>query len=551
MAGIIKRFLSNPIQFYHSSLLPKIYSKSIYLKRRRPLSKLQRKYAEKLRRYKVEWNKSLNKTILAQSVSDYEMCVKIASLSSILSKQYHANIACYSAEYFSRPTNFYTKYFSSSNHKNNLDKIYLSFCGKIIYRNNDEWKDQTEVDKEFNRVINSIKTKEDVLAIRIENCKIGDLIYDTYLRYANKPQVEIHDEQLKIFIRQSINIYYVSKKHIEENNICALISSYTTYIYHGIAVRICLEKNIPVHTIGAYYSLNHLVSKDYPSHANNHFNFKKLFSKIDNQAEIIEQYTHLFEKRFEGVIDSATTYMKQSAFSNEQNKDLNGIDWNNTVVVLAHCFFDSPHIYRDLLFPDFYEWMNFSLDELIKHKDITVIVKQHPNGLPENDEIFKELKNKYNNQNVLFIDKKTSQLQIINSKPKAIITAYGTAAAEFSYQGFPVLTIYDNPFTAYDFTYLAKTKDEYKTFLSQILTLPSKQNKKDVIEYYFMQHFHFLKGRGVDYLKCSKYKGQTFSDDFLTDYLPIMDEKYFKELDAAMIDGIQLSTWEKNEINYK
>ena len=33
------------------------------------------------------------------------------------------------------------------------------------------------------------------------------------------------------------------------------------------------------------------------------------------------------------------------------------------------CFFDSPHIYNDLVFPDFYEWITFTLDVL---KDVLV-----------------------------------------------------------------------------------------------------------------------------------------------------------------------------------
>jgi hypothetical protein len=545
MSGAFIRFLKNPFHFYEVSILPKLYEKSPYLKRRRKLSDLQKKFIDKLSRLKINWDKNKQKVVLAQSVSDYEMCVKIASLSNQLAKTEQANIAIYSAEYFKKPKNTYARYFSKSQFKTNLDKIYLSFAGKVIYRNNDEWKDIKLVDDEFNRIVSTIKNKYDVLEIKIENCKIGDLIYDTYLRYANKPEVNIDDDFLKILIRQSINIYFVSKYKIEEYHVCALVSSYTTYIYHGISVRICLNKNIPVYTIGAYYSLNHKVSKEYPSHANNHFNFKQLFATLPNQEEIIQNYTSLFEKRFEGVIDSATTYMKQSAFSNQKNEELNNIDWKNTVVILAHCFFDSPHIYRDLLFPDFYEWMNFTLSELIKQTDLTIIVKQHPNGLPENDDIFNQLKQNYTSSKILFIDKKTSQLQIIQSRPKAIITAYGTAAAEFSYQGFPVLTIYDNPFTAYDFTYLAKSKDEYKLLLADILNLQPKQNKLDVIEYYYMQHFHFLNGRNVDYLMCSKYKGQTFSEDFLNDYLPKMDDNYFNALSNAMKDGLKICEWEE------
>jgi hypothetical protein len=328
-----------------------------------------------------------------------------------------------------------------------------------------------------------------------------------------------------------VNIYFVSKEKLKEYNITALVTSYTTYTYHGIVTRLCLANKIPVYSIGGYYSLVHKVSPEYPSHANDHFLFHEQFKKLSGQQELLETYKPLFEDRFKGVIDSATSYMKLSAFSNEVNEELKGIDWKNTVVILAHCFFDSPHIYRDLLFPDFYDWITFTMNELVK-QNITIVVKQHPNGMPQNEEIFKQLKNTPTYKNVLFIDKKTSQLQIINSRPKAIITAYGTAAAEFSYQGFPVVTIYDNPFTAYNFTHNANSIDEYKTLLAKVMSLPPKQNQEEIIEYYYMQYFYFLKGFPVDYLNCAKYKGQTSSDSFLEDYLPQMDKAYFEKLDS-------------------
>ncbi len=545
---IILRFFKNPVRFYRNSILQKIYNNSSFANQHRKASILQEKFIYKLKRYKVKWNSNNHKTILVQSVSDYEMCLKLASSSHKLAKENNANIAFYTAEYTPRFKNTFLNLFSNLKYKTNLDRIFLSFSGKLIYRNNDLFYDQNKTNQLASEILLKLKSKQDVLNIQIEGIKIGDLVYDTYLRYANKPELNHTDPFLKTLIFQACNIFYVSKQNIEKHNVTALVSSYTTYIYHGVVVRICLQKNIPVYTVGAYYSLIHKVSKQYPSHANNHFLFKNIFQELNDKDSLLETYKTLFEARFKGQIDSATSYMKQSAFSENKNNELDNVDWQNTVVVLAHCFFDSPHIYRDLIFPDFYDWLTFTLDTLTEQPNITIIVKQHPNGMPQNDEIFDQLKTKYKNTNILFIDKKTSQLQIINSKPKAIVTAYGTAAAEFSYQGFPVLTVYDNPFTAYDFTHLANTIPEYKQLLDTILTLHPKQNKKEIIEYYYMQYFFFLQDRDINYLKCAKYKGQTFSDEFLEDYLPNLTPDFFNMLDSAMKDGFQLTEWESKNV---
>ena len=69
-----------------------------------------------------------------------------------------------------------------------------------------------------------LKTKSDVINIHLENIKIGDLVYDTYLRYANKPEVDLNDPYLKTLIEQAVNIYFVSKSNIRLHNVTALIT---------------------------------------------------------------------------------------------------------------------------------------------------------------------------------------------------------------------------------------------------------------------------------------------------------------------------------------
>ena len=541
-----------PKRFYRKYIKSKIYPALVFLKRRENNSDAEMDFIKKLNRYKIQWQSKNKNIILTQIIEDHAYCIKLAACSNYIAKKESANIALYDAESriewnpdynYKRWNYFFTEKFTTR-----LDKIFLSFAGKVVFRNSNLYNNQTLVKEAYFKIKNTISTKEDILKIEIEGIVLGDLIYDTYLRFANKPTVNIEDPYLDKIIIESINIFYNCKKTLEIYTVKALVSSYASYIKHGIIVRVCLSKNIPVYTIGAYYSLVHKAIKEYPSHSNSHFLFHKHFQSIENKDEIISEYKEVFEKRFKGEIDAATSYMKQSAFSAHKSPELENIDWPNTIVLLSHCFFDSPHIYRSLIFPDFYEWITFTLDTLLNKKKLTILVKQHPNGLPENDEIFAHLKEKYKNTNIKFINKKTSNIEFFESKPKAIITAYGTAAAEFAYQGFPVLTIYDNPFTAFDFTYLAKTIEQYKEFLEKIETLLPKQKKDEIIEYYYMQHFFYLKGKSADYLAFNKYRGQTYSDDFLIDYLPKMDVHYFEVIDSAIKEGFELIDWENTNL---
>jgi hypothetical protein len=543
-----------PKRFYRKFIKSKVYPLVIFLNKRVENSVDEKRLIQKLNRYKITWHPKNKNIVLTQIIEDHAYSIKLAACSYQIAKKESANIALYDAE--SRiewNPNFNFKrwnFLFTEKYTTRLDKLFLSFAGKIIFRNSNLYSNQSLVNETYLQIKKNISSNHDILKIEIEGIVLGDLVYDTYLRFANKPTVDINDPYLSKIIIEAVNIFFNCKKTLQTYTVKALVSSYASYIKHGIIVRMCLNKNIPVYTIGAYYSLVHKASPEYPSHSNSHFLFHKHFEKLENKTEIINRYKEIFEKRFKGEIDAATSYMKLSAFSAHKSAELENIDWPNTVVLLAHCFFDSPHIYRSLLFPDFYEWITFTLDNLSNQKKLTVLVKQHPNGLPANDEIFAQLKEKYKNTNIKFIDKKTSNIQFFESKPKAIITAYGTAAAEFSYQGFPVLTIYDNPFTAFDFTYLAKTVEQYKELLQKIDTLEPKRNKNEIIEYYYMQHFFYLKNRNADYLGFVKYKGQTYSDDFLKDYLPKMNESYFEVLDSAMVTGFDLIEWEK-KIQYK
>ena len=82
------------------------------------------------------------------------------------------------------------------------------------------------------------------------------------------------------------------------------------------------------------------------------------------------------------------------------------------VVIFLHCFFDSPHVYRNMLYSDFYEWIGDTLkvaSEVSKQGKIDFYVKPHPNGIEGNDEIVEQLKVQF--PAIHFINKNVSNKQ--------------------------------------------------------------------------------------------------------------------------------------------
>lgn len=521
---------------------------------RRPFStRSEKNYMDVLSRYKVDWNPSNKNIVLTQIIKEYISPPKLAATAHFLARKFDSNIALYSVatpleDPLGKKKTLLAKFYSEAVFRR-LDRIFLAFGGKVIYRNTDNYGDQQLINLHFRKIKNEIKSKEDVLNIAFGNIAVGELIYDTYLRFRNKATVDINDEFLYEIIRCGLNIYFNALNTLEKYTVKALVTTYTTYIHHGVIVKICLDRNIPVYSIGSYDSIVHHVLKEFPGHMNNHQKFPKLFSKLENKKERLEQAKLLFEKRFKGQVDSSTAYMKSSSFNKEHNKDLDEIDWSNTVVILAHCFFDSPHGYRGLIFPDFYEWMTYTLNILSEDLELTILVKQHPNGVEGNDEVFQELKVKYSGKkNINFIDKKTSNLQILNSKPKAILTAYGTPTLEFAYFGFPVICIYDNPFIAYNFSFTANSIDEYRVLLKGIRTLSIKPDKDKILECYYMQHLYFMDGTKDYFLQMNDYKNKVNSEAFLNEFTPKMNPEYFNHLDETIRKGFKIVHWEQKQL---
>ena len=64
-------------------------------------------------------------------------------------------------------------------------------------------------DKKFKEIYESIKTKNDILSININNIYLGDLIYDTYLtRNGNqKPTIDFKENDFKDFLLDFIKLF--------------------------------------------------------------------------------------------------------------------------------------------------------------------------------------------------------------------------------------------------------------------------------------------------------------------------------------------------------
>ena len=385
-------------------------------------------------------------------------------------------------------------------------KLYLSHGGKVVfshlfYRNR-------LVPVRVNQataIFESLKSKEALVDLEMDGLRVGDLIYDTYLRYKPAATVDLRDPFLKEILIAALHIVHETRECLDQNKPDLLISSYASYIHHGIMVRAALEKKaekkIKIISFGSYDQIAKEIRPEYPSHVKNYFHYPELFQALspDEQKQAKEKALGYLEKRFGGKKDLAMYYMASSAFTRESSEQTTGEmifkpTGRKRIVIFLHCFFDSPHGYRRMLYPDFYEWLSQTL-QLLENSESDVYVKAHPNGVPGNEEIIERIAKKF--PQVTFIHKRTNNTKMIQEGFDLGVTVHGTLAHEYPYFGIPVLNAGDNPHIDYDFCTHAKTREEYERYLRNIelVRKPTEQDREKILEFYYMHNIHPFPGR--------------------------------------------------------
>lgn len=339
------------------------------------------------------------------------------------------------------------------------------------------------------KVFVNLKSKTELLELKYSGIKCGDLIYDSYLRYNKKATVRISDPLLIFYFFLCFNQISAFKRLILINgkNIISYYSSYSTYTSHGIPIRILLNNNINVFTLSTYVK-NSLAYKNlkFPdfTHVKTHWNFIKLFEKLDCKEKLIEEGLKQFKKRFEGK--NKIIYMKNDPFSIQGGKIKLGIKLEG--VVFLHDFFDSPHIYNSMVFEDFYEWTVYTLEYALK-KNLKIGFKPHPNQSIESKNLINGLKEKY--PSITWIDENTSNNTIFNSGIKFGVSVYGSVLPELAFHKIIPICCGDNPASSFNFIFEAKSKKEYKNLLLNTNNLSFQKDLKSQLGiYFYMNYLH-------------------------------------------------------------
>jgi hypothetical protein len=460
-------------------------------------------------------------TILVQLIEDFDFCLRMAAASKIFSEKKDLNVISYDPYIYKFIGRINYKYFFNSlNFETLLQKIYKKFSGKIIHNNDELYFDQKFIENQTNIIYNSLFSIDDIFNITIEDINIGDLIYDTYLRYYHKPTIECLDDNVKKLISVSLNIYYTFKPKIEKYKIEILIQPYTAYITNGIIARICLKSNVDVYTIGSDAYIIQKITSTYPFHSINHTNFSPdIIIKNDNFLLA----KNSLEKRFVGEIDHASSYMRSSSFFDSKEFDNIKEKFNKqkkNIVFYIHEFYDSPHINRKLLFRDLYQFFYETMKILSSLEHTNIFIKLHPNAIEGNLENVLKVYNKYKNENFYILNNDVSNKDIIKLKPDLILTARGTVGIEMSYFKIPVIAIYDNMYCNFNFAHTCHTKDEFFNIIKGEIKPQPVFDNNNIISFYYQAYLEKIENDKFDILKKIKISNfGNFSNEYIYHFI--------------------------------
>jgi len=324
-------------------------------------------------------------------------------------------------------------------------------------------------------------------SLKLSGIEIADLLIDSYLRFKPAPAFAVNDLFVRRLIWQALRDERRARAYFERVRPAWYLSSHSTYLEHGIPVRVALAQGVDVWSFGNLNELGKKLSLDDSFHTPNFSAYRHGFDALDRQEERLAEAQAQLERRLSGGIDSATSYMRQSAYANKEVSlppNLKG-----AVVVFLHDFYDSPHVYPDLVFNDFWEWVSLTITTL-QEAGMTLFLKPHPNQIALSDQALSRLREQHPGLN--WLSAGVSNVQLAKEGIACGVTVYGTVAHEMAYLGIPTIGCARHPHHAFDFCRTAKSRAEYVEMLRspEVLPLPVEAMRRQALMFYYMHNLH-------------------------------------------------------------
>ncbi len=422
--------------------------------------------------------KKINRTILIESQQAFSNQIALSFFVPELAQKHRAGINSYTMMRKG-------KFSSIKEAVRNRNSIYYAFGSKkhIVIDGG-----KTGYWEMYSPQINS-KTQLD--EFRLEGIRIGDLIYDTYLRRSKQPTVNLQDEYFIEIFDECVSYFYSFLSLFKAKQVKGVCVSHCVY-HFAIPLRIAIKYGIEVFQVTGE-SIYRLSAEN--SHAYTSFKYyRKKFMELeprDSQIGLSRARKSL-ESRLAGNLSADMPYSTKSAFERTSTADKEALAPNDRLKILVaiHDFFDSPHSFGDNFYPDFLVWLE-RLGEISNSTHYDWYIKTHRDPISNPDQILAQFLTKYPKFRIL--DKDIDHHTLIQQGINLALTVYGTIGMEYPYLGVPVINAsQNNPHVSYNFSFTPSSKEEYEEMLKCLDDFKPEINLEEIVEYYFMAHIYDL-----------------------------------------------------------
>jgi hypothetical protein len=362
---------------------------------------------------------------------------------------------------------------------NNVAHIYRSFNINHFYMSwNGFFNPRIIVPALFQTIktILTIKTGEQLLTVHYKGIHIGDLIYDTLIRFKPNSYTvgNVTKEHLRLIFRAYMT-FNSNQYLIDKYKPKYLVTSHNVYAEFGLFPRQIRHSNGGVVFLKDIYAYK---CYDTQTNITEHFlkiDKKKFEAKLQD-IKYLSESEQYFSKRMSGNVDQIDV---KNAFINKKTYTINdlallfsGVDTNKkNVVVMSHAFSDAPHVGEGLLFNDYYDFLEKTLIELNKNQTINCFVKAHPSSYMWNEKGGVEALIEKNNLTNVYIFPSDLNTNSICKLADYIVTAKGTAGLEFSCMGIPAITAGKGYYYGFGIAIEPSSITEYYELLKSITSI--------------------------------------------------------------------------------
>lgn len=344
----------------------------------------------------------------------------------------------------------------------------------------------------------------DILSVKHDGVKYGDIVYDVYLAQEQVGTIEKIDSKIYELIRQCIKRHILIIKILKNNNISGVLVSHRIGIVAGVMLRAALRYGCEVYSLAGMHRATLYKSKDLKQMIEYEYTPKnedinKLLALSDTEFEKGYDFVRNFHMYGNCSMDAKFAYSDDNNFYNDRQlfaKDFKLDPDKKNIFIMMHAFTDYPHThFKWMLFKDYGDWFLKTLEYAKKDKSVNWIFKQHPadHFYPTKDIDYDKLFGKVPD-NIVFLNYKNKlDTRSLVHVADAVITCLGSAGFELpAIGGVPSITAGDNFYNDLGFSTAPKTKKEYFNILSNlknIQKLSADERRRAQAAYMFIYYF--------------------------------------------------------------